>query len=270
MSNGPFAVALLISAMATSGCGGTPTAPTPSSPTPGGPIPVLRAVTVDRTTVDAGDEIIALATLEGAAPAGARYVWSVQPDAGVLSPDGSTAHWRAPVDDPVPATYVLSVTLVHSSGMSLATTSGTVPASSGVASSPPVTVNDARREMDALGAAFLKDAADVNVAPEMCVRNFTTSCAGRQTVLDDLALSRATYSAQSVTFEPQFFLRSVEWPDCVAPDRSARCAVVIYRVEWTRTRRADGAQERIAGDEYLQGFYERSRWWLCGAWFEAK
>jgi hypothetical protein len=230
---------------------------------------VLRAIVVDRTSVDAGDEVGATASVDGSVPAGSRFLWAVEPSGGVISADGSRARWRAPLDGPVPSTYVLSVTLVHTSLATLATTPVGQTNSNGAASSPPITVNDARREMSALSEQFLRDAADVNVAPEICVRNFTTSCPGRQQALDELTSSRAVFSAVSIVFEPLEFLRSVEWPGCVGPDGSARCAVLLYHAEWTRTRRSDGGQERGAGDQYVQGFYEQRRWWLCGAWFEA-
>lgn len=270
MRNQTRAATFVITVIAASHCGGkagTPTSPT--SPTGASPMPVVRAVTVNRTTVDAGDEILVTASIDGSAGTGRlRYIWVVQPNAGILNPDGPTLRWRAPSDDPVPATYVFSLTLAEASD----TAAFGAPGSSQQAatSSPPVTVNDARRETMSQGEAFLKDAADMSVAPEICIRNFTRSCEGTESALQQLASDRATYSSAAISYELQLFVRSIEWPNCVAPDGSARCVLLIYSAEGLRTRKADHAQERVSGTQYVQGFYEKNRWWLCGARFEAQ
>lgn len=264
-------VTLVITAMAASYCGGTRGTPTsPTSPTTGASIPVVRSVTVNRTNIEAGDEITISASIDGsAAPGQLRYIWSVEPNAGVLNANGPTLVWQAPSHDPVPATYVFSVTLAAASDTTAFGATAATSSRNAAASSPPVIVNDARRETISQSEAFLKDAADTSVAPDICVRNFTQSCDGTRTVLAQLQSDRTTYSEGSVKYDLQLFVRSIEWPNCVAPDGSARCTLLIYDVEWLRTRKSDNVQERVTGTEYVQGFYERNRWWLCGARFEA-
>jgi hypothetical protein len=265
------AVMLVTMAIAAANCGGTPTAPTAPGPASGGSLPVVEGVRASRTHVEAGDEIELTATVSGSAtPGQARYLWSVQPNAGVLSPDGLTARWRAPVSDPVPASYVFTVSLVQTSQAAIASPTAATSSAAMAASSTPVFVNDARREMNTQSDAFLHDFADANVAPEMCVRNFTQTCSGRQQALQDITASRETYSALSLNYALQLFVRSIEWENCTAPDGTARCAVLIYDVTGTRTRRADGTQEPVAGTQYVRGFYEQNRWWLCGAEFDGK
>ena len=263
-----YAATLLTLAIASSHCGGGASTPTsPSSPGTSAPIPGVRAVTVTRTNIEAGEEILVSASVDGA-PGQLRYIWTVQPNAGTLTPEGSTLRWKAPVSDPVPATYVFSVTLVQSSQTAIG--SPAAGTQNGAASSPPVFVNDARREMISQGDLFLRESAESSVSPDAAVRNFTDSCPGRQTAMTEIAANRSAYSTMSVKFDLQLFIRSIEWANCTAADGSARCALLIYDATWTRTRRADSVQEAVTGTQYLQGFYERNRWWLCGARFEEK
>jgi hypothetical protein len=265
------AATLISIAIVASCCGGTRATPTaPGSPTTSS-MPVLRGVTVNRTNIEAGDEIIATATIDGSwTPATIRYVWAVQPNAGVLTSNGSTLRWRAPSGDPVPATYVFSVTLAEASDTTAFGGPGAASSAAPAVSSPPVTVNDARRETISQTEAFLTDLADSSVSPQLCVRNFTDSCEGKQRAIEDASALRATYSSASIAYDLQLFVRSVEWANCVAPDGSARCALLIYNADWTRTRRTDSVQERVSGTEYVQAYYERNRWWLCSRRFEAK
>ena len=271
MLNQARTATIVITAMVSAQCGGMKASPTsPSTPANASAMPVVRSVTVNRTNVEAGDEITVMASIDGAWASGRlRYVWSVQPNAGVLRPDGAMLRWRAPDADPVPATYVFSVTLAEASDT---TAFGVTAASSqnAAASSPPVTVNDARRETIPQSEAFLDDAANMSVPPEVCLRNFTQSCDGTRTVLEQLQHDRAQYSSTSITYDLELFVRSIEWPNCTAPDGSARCALLIYDVDWLRTRKVDNVQERVKGTEYVQAFYERNRWWLCGARLEAR
>jgi hypothetical protein len=232
-------------------------------------MPVVRSVSASRTNIEAGDEITISAFIDGSwAPGQLRYIWSVEPNAGVMNPEGPTLRWRAPSDDPVPATYVFSVALAQASDTTAFGVTAATSSHNSAASSPPVFVNDARRETMSQSEAFLKDAADMSVAPEVCLRNFTQSCDGTHTVLEQLQTDRTMYSNGSVKYDLQLFVRSIEWPNCTAPDGSARCALLIYDVEWLRTRKANNLQERVSGTEYVQGFFERNRWWLCSARFE--
>jgi hypothetical protein len=131
--------------------------------------------------------------------------------------------------------------------------------------SPVVTVNDARRELRAHSEAFLSDAVNAAVTPEVSVRNFADSCSGKRTALEAVSANRAQYSSGTIAFDLELFVRSIEWVNCTATDGSAKCAVLIYKVNMVLTRRADGAQEQVAGDQSLSGVYEHNRWWLCGS-----
>ena len=183
-----FAIAVMA---AQCGGGSSPTAP--AAPAPASTIGVVTSIHVDRTNIEAGDEVGLRVTVEGATPSSdLRYTWTVEPPAGTLKSDGPTARWRAPLSDPVPATYTFLVSIVQpdasGSAVRLAATQAAV-----AAASSQVTVNDARRELRAHSEAFLSDAVNATVAPEICVRNFADSCSGKQDAVQEISAGRAQY-----------------------------------------------------------------------------
>ncbi len=259
----------LIVVVVVTGCSGRNAAPTaPSSTSLAAITPVVRAVTVDRTTVEAGAELGLTATVDdGISHGPLRFAWTVSPAGGTLTSDGSTARWRAPVSDPVPTDYVFSVAAIES-GTTAAVTTTAASADRGVATSLPVTVNDARRETQAHATAFLTDLASPSATPAYCVRNFTDSCAdGKRTAADAVTSLRSQYSSAATSYSLQLFLRSVEWANCTGPDGSATCALLVYTVDTVWTRRADGGQDHTHGYQYVRAVYERNRWWLCSSRF---
>lgn len=251
-------------------CNGRNPAPTAPSMVPQAVAgPVVRAVTVDRTHVEAGSEVALAASLDTAVtPGPLRFVWTVTPPGGSLASDGATARWRAPANDPVPAAYVFSVAVI-ASGSGATSPLASTTSNHADATSPPVMVNDARRETQAHATAFLSDLANPNISPSMCVRNFTDSCgAGKQGALNDATALRTQYSAGATSYTLQLFLRSVEWANCTGPDGSAICALLVYTVDTVWTRRTDGGGDRTHGYQYLRAVYEQNRWSLCSSRFD--
>ncbi len=242
-------------------CGGGPGAPTaPSGPTVSHAAPIVTSVTLERPRIEAGRELEIVAAVEngGTTPDRLQYIWAVQPAGGAWTGEGARVRWRAPTTDPVPATYTFTVTVADPFLQN---------STSGTGSSDPLWVNDWRREMSGHAEAFLRDFSTTNVSPDFCVRNFADSCNGKRKALEEIVTHRATYSVEAMDYRQELAVRSVEWANCTASDGSARCALLIYSVDWVWTRRAEGAAERVRGEEYLRGVYERNRWWLCEASF---
>ena len=266
-------VACAIAAILAARCGGGQAAPTaPASVGPANTAPVVRSVTVGRTNIDAGQEVTLSAIVDGVdlAAGQLRYDWSVAPHAGTLVADGPNARWRSPTTDPVPATYVVTLTVVKPASQVDASGNAVNVDQRASGSSPSISVNDARREMTAHSEAFFGDVPNTGVAPEMVTRNFTDACDGKRAALADIAAQRAAYSQIGVTYALREYIRSTEWANCTAPDGAAKCALMVYDVEWVRTRRSDGVQERMRGTEYLRGLYDQNRWWLCESRFTAR
>jgi hypothetical protein len=210
--------------------------------------------------MEAGQTVDVAAAVDhaGVPPDQLMYKWAVHPSGGTWLGDGSSLQWQAPTTDSVPATYTFTVTVVRP----------WLPNSEPlVASSPALRVNDAKRELAGNSESFLTDVSRGNVLPDFCVRNFADSCSGKQTALDDIATHRAAYADVSVKYQLDSYLRSVGWANCTAPEGWARCAVLVYNVDWVRTRRTDGVVERVSGTAWLRGIYEGDRWWLCEARF---
>jgi hypothetical protein len=267
------AAAILTAAIVVAQCGegrsagrSAPTAP--SGSTPSNSAPVVSSVTLERTHLEAGREVEVVATVENAeGPDQLRFTWAVEPAAGNWLGDGSRVRWRSPTNAPVPATYTFTVTVVEPY-VGVDSTGRTVSLEHRITgSSPPLRVNDWRREMSGHSEAFMAEYANSSVSPEVCIRNFTDSCAGKRAALAEIAEQRAIYTGTSVTYSLDLSLRSIEWPNCTGPTGSATCALLIYKVEWSLTRRADGRAERVEGTESLRGVYERDRWWLCESQF---
>jgi hypothetical protein len=265
------AAAIVTAAIVVAQCGkgrSTPTAP--SGSTPSNRAPVVSSVTLERTHLEAGREVEIVATVENAeGPDQLRFTWIVEPAAGTwLGGDGGVrVRWRSPTNEPVPATYRFIVTVVEPY-VGADSTGRTVSLEHRVTgSSPQLWVNDWRREMTAHSEAFIAEYANPSVSAEVCIRNFTDSCPGKRAALAEIAEQRAIYTGTSVTYSLDLSLRSIEWPNCTGPTGAATCSLLIYKVEWLLTRRADGRAEHVEGTESLRGVYERDRWWLCESQF---
>lgn len=231
--------------------------------------PIIRSITLDRQNVEAGQNVTATAQVDDPDTplTNLRYEWSVSPSSGALDGNGKTGRWQSPGNDQVPGSYTLTVTIVKSYIGLDGSGRPTNLEYRVTATSAPITVNDAQREMKANSEAFLADFMNPNVSPAMCVRNFADSCDGRQDAMQDAATARDGYSDATVAYRFGLFQLGNQPSACSSPDGSARCALTVYQVEWVRTRKSDGVQERVTGTEYLTGIYDKNRWWLCTSRF---
>lgn len=252
-------------------CGGgeriLPASPSGASPNAA---PVITSVTVTRTEIEGGDTVDLTATAQDGEtpPDQLGYLWAVDPPGGTFMGAGQSVQWRAPLDGPVPTDYLLTVTVVEAYvGREGVSGRPTYLEHRVTASSPPVAVNDAFREMKQLGERFLADLSNSSVSPEVCVRNLTDSCDRKRHVLEDINRNRLDYTIISARYQFKEFVRSRSGPECTARSGAASCALVIYAVEWIWVRKSDGARELVRGENDLKGVYERSRWRLCDSLF---
>jgi hypothetical protein len=254
--NTPVLRAALLAAgvAAAARCGGNPIQPPP--PPPPNTAPVVRSVTVNRTQVDAGQEVeITVVAEDAQTPAELlTYEWAAEPAAGTFTSQGRIARWRAPTDGPVPSDYVIRVTVRD------LTLSGTM-------TTPPIRVNDGIREMRQLAETFLADFSDSTKSPEFCVRNFTNSCSGKQEELFDIQNNRQTFTILNSNYRVDSVSLDANPFFCTAPGAPSSCARVISEARWVSFNRRTNRVEEARGDSWLTGVYENRQWWLCDSRF---
>jgi hypothetical protein len=234
-------------------CGGSPTAPPPPPPNTA---PVVRSVTASAAQVEAGQELTVTAAVEDAeTPVDQlRYTWMADPAGGSFEGDGRVVRWRAPATGPVPSDYVLRVTVLD----------GPLIASGATSS---IRVNDGLREMRQLTETFLADFSDSNKSAEVCVRNFTNSCPGKQEELADIQRNRQTFTILSSNYRIDSVEMNANPFFCTGPGGPSSCARVIAPARWVSLNRTNNRIEEVRGDAWLTGIYENRQWWLCDSRF---
>jgi hypothetical protein len=250
-------------------CGAGPTTPIvpPPPPPPVNTPPVVRSVAVSRTQLEAGQELDATATVEDAeTPADQlEYIWSASK--GTFTGTGRSVRWRAPENEPVPADYRLTVTVVERYlGLNpqgqVATLEHRV-----TGTSQEIRVNDAIRELRGLAEQFLVDFANSSVSPAQVVRNFTNSCLGKADELSDITNNRKDYTIVGESHRITSITLNSNWMLCTAPTGPASCALVAADVDWRSILKETGAPEHVRGENLMSGVYEARQWWLCDSRF---
>ncbi|MFB3853708.1 MAG: carboxypeptidase-like regulatory domain-containing protein [Vicinamibacterales bacterium] len=191
-----------------------------------------------------------------------EYEWSAP--RGTFSGAGPLVKWKAPKGLQTPAEYELKVTVVEKyteldeSGLARQQenrTSGAVT----------VHVNDSPGEITAVVMTFLDDFAHSNVSPEVCVRNFSDSCAGKAAELSDITDNRKNRQIDSASFRVNEVVfndvRSYAWVKAPCEFRS-----FIKDADGTVTNKVEVAK----GDCLLEAVYENWRWWLCDSKFRGQ
>jgi hypothetical protein len=253
-----------IAALLAAGCatlaqcgGGNPVQPPP--PPPPNTAPIVRSVTPSRMQVDAGQEVEVTAVAEDAeTPADQlQYEWVADPAGGTFTGQGRIVRWRAPTDGPVPSDYTIRVTARDL-------------ALSGTGTSSPIRVNDGIREMRQLAETFLGDFIDSTKSAEFCVRNFTDSCPGKQTELEDIQENRDDYmidASQSTYRITEVHLNS-GWLHCTAPGGPESCALVVAPARFVSTNNHTGKTEVAPGTALISGIFEQNQWRLCDSRYD--
>ena len=100
------------------------------------------------------------------------YIWAAR--SGVITGTGRSAKWKAPLGEPTPATYKISLTVIDRYASGEQSLEHRVSAESS-----EIHVNDSPKEVRALSEQFMRDFANSSLSPETCVRNFSDSCRGK-------------------------------------------------------------------------------------------
>jgi hypothetical protein len=206
-----------------------------------------EAVTVTATVTDVETAISAL-----------DFAWSAT--TGTLSGTGNVVTWTAPAafDAPGAVTITLTVTERY---IGADQNGQPVPAENTVSAASVVSLHDSVREVSGMARQFLLDFSDSSLSPEYVVRNFTTSCAGRQAELNDVADDRARYIiTSSQTGSP---VTTVAFGG-ICPDRNvAGDACAQVPVKWTSKSLTTSATRTDTGTDQVAAVYEAPQWRLC-------
>jgi hypothetical protein len=169
---------------------------------------------------------------------------------GIFSGTGPQVDWTAPAIGTLPSTCTIDVTVTD--GPHVLTRSIVVRLHNSIA------------EIGALALGFLTDFANNSISATTTVQNFSDSCPGKASELEDVKFIRDTRfinthvygtPAPTVAFGGSCKLKTAD-------------ACVTTSVEWNSTVIASKAIEIAKGTSTISGIYRDSRWWLCDSHFD--
>jgi hypothetical protein len=203
---------------------------------------------------DYGETIRITAVVEDAqtAPAQLKYEW-ISRCGGTFSGSGAQVNWTAPVSLGLPQNCTIE--LIVSDGPRIAT------------STVVVRVHNSIIEVRDLALLFLTEFADNTIPAATTVRNFSDSCPGKTSELNDVADVRRDYRINSYTYGTPAV--TVTFGGTCKSKSGDAC--VRTSVEWKSTYKPGTAEERQVnpkGISTISGIYRDSRWWLCDSLFD--
>jgi hypothetical protein len=250
--------AALVALLTAIGCAGPGAPSLPMQPTlvtpqisPSGPPannpPRITALTVSSDRAEVGEEVtISASVTDDESPVNdLSYSWAAT--SGTIIGTGPVVKWKAPIGNPTPAAYRISLVVVDKYGVGEQSLEHRVTAGS------EIHVNDSPKEVRALSEEFIRDFANSSLSPETCVRNFTDSCRGKRSELQDIIDNRNGYRILSHTFSVSR----------VTVNTSRTSSTVSGACEFRSTVKATGLQTTAKGTCVLTLVNENYRWWLC-------
>jgi hypothetical protein len=248
-------IAVLLTAMgcAAPGIPPGPVAPTPlvvqnsqSATAPNTP-PRIIALTLSTDRIEVGEEVTITATVvDDETPLDdLTYSWGAT--SGTVAGTGRIVRWKASPSNPTPLAYKISLNVIEKYAAGEQSLEHRV-----TAESPAVYVNDSPKEVRALSEEFIRDFANSSLSPQFCVRNFSDSCRGKQSELEDIIDNRRRFKILSHTFS----ISSATFTGSTQSTVRGRC-------EFRSTELATGALKIATGTCTLRLTYEDHHWWLC-------
>lgn len=246
---------VLVAALAAGTCGSsTPVAPPPPPPPAENLAPVVRSVEIADTRVEVGAAVTVRAVVEDAETAAdqLRYEWTAT--LGEFSGEGREVTWRAPAEIEEPQSVTLNVTVIETyvrNGAEL-TNRTTFEAATAMR------VHDSVGELTDMVRRFLDDFIDDSESPSRVVRNFSDSCPGKQSELEDVEAVREGFTMLPAS---RYSIRSVT---VVAPWQTAE---MTARCDFVSREKTSGVEDTARGTCSFTGLYEDDRWWMCTSHF---
>lgn len=239
-----------------------PTGPGPIDPPPVTTPPVIQSVTVTVQRVEVDTPVIITAQVEDSdtSPQSLRYEWTST--AGTFEGTGQVVTWRAAkgsVDTPTDVVVTLSVFEPYQVLENGAIVNREYRVSQ---SATPFRLHDSVAEISKMAVTFLVDYfGNSSVSPDECVRDFSDSCRGKRSELEQIVDNRDEIIIYSASATVQ----------SVLPNSDLTRANIRASCHWVDALLVTPNQRRdVVGTCLLTAVYENGRWWLCDSTFSGK
>jgi len=192
-----------------------------------------------------------------------RYEWTA--DAGAFSGTGREVTWRAPAQATTPAEVRLNLVVVETY-QTVNAQGLPVTAEHRVPGAFTVRLHASAKEVRDMAVEFLVDFSQQRLSPEQVVRNFTDTCRGKASELEDVRRNQQEFTITSYNIEPNPPVEVAFGSYCRDRDRFGdACAYIPVR--WESTRKSDGRHVVSFGTDQVNAVYENNRWRLCDSDF---
>jgi hypothetical protein len=209
--------------------------------------PVIQSISTSSARAEAGAPIQITAVVTDAESPVDHLTceWAAAPASGSFIGSGCQVNWQAPLLQPTPDLYTL--TLKATENYTTDSASSTVQ----------VHYNDSDPEVRKIVSDFLTDFATFSVSPEQAVRNFSDNCPGKADELQDIRENREKKHILSGTFRI----------DSVMFDSKRTRGFVRAPCTFEDIDNATHVRGTVSGTCNLITIYEAWRWYLCDSQF---
>lgn len=194
---------------------------------------------------DYGETIQLTLVISDAETAAAQLTYQWRACDGTFSGTGPQVDWTAPAIGSLPSTCTIDVTVTDGPHV--------------LTRSIVVRVHNSVAEVSALALEFLEEFANSLIPAETTVRNFSDSCPGKVSELNEVKKNREDYTHVSHIYGPA--KTSIAFGSMCRSRTADAC--IITPVEWRSTYKPTGQLEIAIGISTITGVYRDSRWWLC-------
>jgi hypothetical protein len=222
---------------------------------------------------DVGEEITITASVSDEETPTNQLAFEWSADTGTITGSGATVKWRTGDESSTPVSRTIALAIIER----YATTdsSGNVVIKENrVEGTTTVSVHDSEREVGNMAVQFLTDFSISSIPPSQVVKNFSTSCRGREAELDDVKHNRECFIIDE--YEIGTPSTTIRFDGTCRGHRVDACVSVPVR--WNVTGKAcdsddsdvlDPGERGVAsGTDWVTAVYEKSRWYLCDSNFE--
>jgi hypothetical protein len=192
-----------------------------------------------------------------------RYEWTA--DVGAFSGTGREVTWRAPAQATTPAEVRLNLVVIETY-QSVNAQGLPVTAEHRVPGLLAVRLHASAKEVRDMAVEFLLDFSRQQLAPDQVIRNFSDSCPGKGSELNDVRNNQRDFAITAFNVEPNPPVEIAFGGVCRDRGRNGDACTYVP-VRWESTERATGRRFVTTGVDQVSAIYESNRWRLCDSDF---